>query len=540
MSALSPTMKNGQIVSWAVKEGDKVVTGDLLAEIQTDKAKVPLEATESKLFFNLDGYVAKILQKEGAELEVGVVIALIVSKKEDISKATLESEPIQVKEEIKKEEKIETKSETKKKESINFEHTKIKMSALSPTMKDGQIVRWAVKEGDKVVIGDLLAEIQTDKAVVGLETTEAGYVGKILANAGETSEVGKVIAIIVEKKENIEKCSGLDFSETQEVKKEQNTNTNSSVNESKKEIKETKREGDRIFVSPLAKSIANQNGVSLENITGSGPNSRIIKNDVEDYMKNKKEVVIKTETKKTENKVEKETSSSSTEFKDIPNSQIRKIIADRLLESKQTIPHYYLTVECEIDSLMKLRQKLNELGEKKGYKLSVNDFIIKAAGKALKKVPQLNSSWQESFIREYKNADISIAVQTDSGLITPIVFDVNGKGLEEISQTVKVLAEKAKNQKLQLNEFVGGTFTISNLGMFGVTEFSAIINPPQAAILAVGTGEKKVKAEGEGFKSVTVMKVTLSCDHRVVDGAVGAKWLQSFKENIEEPLLLIL
>lgn len=298
--------------------------------------------------------------------------------------------------------------------------------------------------------------------------------------------------------------------------------------------------GGRMFASPLAKKVAEQGSIPLTNVAGTGPNNRILKADVEEFAATQKAKPAPVAT------AAPVTSAVSAEFTDIPVSMTRKVIANRLLESKRNIPHYYLTVECQVDALLKIRNQLNKLGETRGFKLSVNDFIVKAAALSMKKVPEVNSSWMGDYIRQYKNADISVAVQTDTGLITPIVSSAEKRGLADISNTVKSLAQRARENKLALNEFQGGSFTISNLGMFGIQEFSAIINPPQSCILAVGSAEKKVvpnegpDAKETPFKVVTTMKVTMSCDHRVVDGAVGAQWLQAFKENIETPVMLML
>jgi len=429
----------------------------------------------------------------------------------------------------------------------NYAIHEVKMPAQSPTMKTGVIKKWNVSVGDEVSEGDSLADLETDKAVISIDTQEPGFVGKILLKEGIPTEVGKIIALLVDEKSELKDIENykLTSSSEGEQKEEVKETKKEEVKESKKEeVKETKKEevkqdSGRVFASPLAKNTASEKGVSLNEIQGTGPNNRIIKSDVDEFVKVSSQQ--KAQSVKPTSSTPAAVPQSQTKYEDIAISQVRRVIANRLFESKSTIPHYYLTIECEIDALLKARQHLNDsVGSKQGFKLSVNDFVIKAAGRALNKVPQLNSSWMGDYIRQYKQADISVAVQTETGLITPIVTNVNGKGLAEISNTVKSLAKKARESALQPHEFQGGSFTISNLGMFGVTEFAAIINPPQSAILAVGTAVKSVKPHGDGFKSVTTMKVTLSCDHRVVDGAVGASWLQSFKENIEDPLNLLL
>jgi pyruvate dehydrogenase E2 component (dihydrolipoamide acetyltransferase) len=293
-----------------------------------------------------------------------------------------------------------------------------------------------------------------------------------------------------------------------------------------------------VFASPLARKVAQEQGVDVAAVHGTGSNNRVIRADVLDYAA-KGPAFVPAATSVP-------TPAPGGLFTDIPNTQIRKVIAARLTESKQTVPHYYLSIECRMDKLLKVRQELNAKGEG-AYKLSVNDFIIKAAALALQKKPTCNSAWFGDYIRRYHNVDINVAVSTDEGLFTPIVQDADKKGLATIANTVKDLANKAKEKKLQPHEFQGGTFTISNLGMFGVKQFAAVINPPQSCILAVGGTEKKVvpnedkeTSAAQPYATAHVMTVTLSCDHRVVDGAVGAEWLKTFKELVEDPVKMLL
>jgi len=288
------------------------------------------------------------------------------------------------------------------------------------------------------------------------------------------------------------------------------------------------RSDSRIFASPVAKKLATEQGINLAEIRGTGPNNRIIKSDIIELDTAKEKVIF--------------SDVITSEYTDIPNTQIRKIIASRLQESKQTIPHYYLTMELQVDKLLKLREELNQQANG-SYKLSVNDFIIKASSLALRKVPEVNSSWRETAIRRFNRVHINVAVSTEHGLLTPIIRDVDNIGLTSISNQVKELAEKARKNKLSLSDSDIGTFTISNLGMFGIKQFTAVINPPQACILAVGQSEQKVIVDPkkqDSFSTVNVMHVTLSCDHRVVDGAIGSKWLQSFKYYIENPVNMLL
>eukprot|EP00842_Homolaphlyctis_polyrhiza_P006490 jgi/Hompol1/6842/HPOL_000475-RA len=298
---------------------------------------------------------------------------------------------------------------------------------------------------------------------------------------------------------------------------------------------------DRIFASPVAKALAAERGISLASIVGTGPGGRIVKSDVENFKPAGAKAAAPAAAK-TAAAAPAVPAAAGASYTDIPLTNVRKVIAARLTESKSTIPHYYLTIEIDADKILKLREALNKDGNGK-YKLSVNDFVIKASSLALKDVPEVNSSWQETFIRQHNTADIAVAVATDSGLITPIVHNAETKGLASISNAVKELAEKAKANKLAPHEYQGGSFTISNLGMFGIKHFTAIINPPHACILAVGGVEDKLvidDAAAKGFRAQKVMTVSLSSDHRVVDGAVGAKWLQRFKHYLENPLSMLL
>ncbi|EFC48127.1 predicted protein [Naegleria gruberi] len=437
----------------------------------------------------------------------------------------------------------------------------ISMPALSPTMNTGNIGKWLKKEGDELKPGDLIVEVETDKSTLEFEFQEEGFLAKILTPEGsKTIALGSPIAILVDDASKISSedlAAGASYtpgaatpaaSTTPSSTPSQQTSTTTTTQSAPSTT--TTSTGGRVFASPLAKKVAQDNNVDLAQIgSGSGHSNRIVKADVEEFLTRKPAVQEQpraTTTTTTQQQTVAAPAVSSGSFVDIPVSNVRKIIADRLLESKRTIPHYYLTVEIEVDNLMKAREELNKAGEKRGFKLSVNDFLVKAAALSMKKVPEINSSWQDTFIRQYNNVDLSVAVQTDSGLITPIVFSAETKGLSSISNEVKALAGKARENKLKPHEFQGGTFTISNLGMFGIDEFSAIINPPQACILAVGKSSKKVvvnekpTSAEDKFKVVTTMKVTLSCDHRVVDGAVGAQWLQEFKTLLENPLYLTL
>ncbi|KAL3528607.1 hypothetical protein ACH5RR_007929 [Cinchona calisaya] len=427
-------------------------------------------------------------------------------------------------------------------------HQEVGMPSLSPTMTEGNIARWLKKEGDKISPGEVLCEVETDKATVEMECMEEGYLAKILKGDGASGiKVGEVIAITVEDEEDVSKFKDFKPAESdsatpvkepstpsppkEEVAREPVTATEPKV--SKPSAAPT-AEG-RIFASPLARKIAEEHNVPLSNVKGTGPDGVIVKADIEDYLASGKEAPAP--------KVATATA-ASIDYADIPHSQIRKVTASRLLLSKQTIPHYYLTVDTCVDKLMELRSQLNSLQEASGGKrISVNDLVIKAAALALRKVPQCNSSWTNDYIRQYHNVNINVAVQTDNGLYVPVIRDADKKGLSKIADEVKHLAQTAKDNSLKPEDYEGGTFTVSNLGgPFGIKQFCAIINPPQAGILAVGSAEKRV-VPGSGtdqFKFASFMSVTLSCDHRVIDGAIGAEWLKAFKGYIENPESMLL
>ncbi|KAL5171365.1 Dihydrolipoyllysine-residue acetyltransferase component 2 of pyruvate dehydrogenase complex, mitochondrial [Glycine soja] len=431
-------------------------------------------------------------------------------------------------------------------------HQEIGMPSLSPTMTEGNIARWLKKEGDRISPGEVLCEVETDKATVEMECMEEGFLAKIIRGDGAKEiKVGEVIAVTVEDEGDIAKFK--DYQPSASEPSEPPAKETSAPPPPKKEevVEEPAREpepkvskpsappssGDRTFASPLARKLAEEKNVPLSSIKGTGPEGLIVKADIDDYLASgAKEVSASSKAKVA--------ADAALDYTDIPVSQIRKVTASRLLLSKQTIPHYYLTVDTCVDKLMSLRTQLNSLQEASGgSRISVNDLVIKAAALALRKVPQCNSSWANDYIRQYHNVNINVAVQTDNGLFVPVVRDADKKGLSKIGEEVKQLAKKAKENSLKPQEYEGGTFTVTNLGgPFGVKQFCAIINPPQAGILAVGSAERRVVpgSGAEEFKFASFMSVTLSCDHRVIDGAIGAEWLKAFKGYIENPETMLL
>ncbi|KAG1757447.1 dihydrolipoamide acetyltransferase [Suillus lakei] len=424
--------------------------------------------------------------------------------------------------------------------------TKFSMPAMSPTMTEGGIASWKKAEGETFTAGDVLLEIETDKATIDVEAQDDGILAKIIAPDGSKNvAVGSPIAIMAEEGDDLSGAAQM-ASEPSATPpsppKEESTPQPPKAEEAPKaapsQAKPELAKGERIFASPIAKKIALERGIPLAQVKGTGPEGRIIREDIEKYQPPAAAASAVAATSSAP-------AASLPEYTDIPVTNMRRVIGSRLTQSKQELPHYYLTVQINMDKTMKLREVFNQtLGEKdKAAKLSVNDFILKAVACALNDVPEANSAWLGEVIRQYKKADISVAVATPTGLITPIVKDVGSKGLATISGEAKALAKKARDGKLAPQDYQGGTFTVSNLGMYDIEHFTAIINPPQSCILAVGTTKPTIvpaPEEDRGFKTVNMMKATLSSDHRTVDGAVAARWMTAFKGYLENPLTFML
>ncbi len=408
----------------------------------------------------------------------------------------------------------------------------ILMPALSPTMKEGNLAKWVKKEGDKIKAGDVIAEIETDKATMEVEAVDEGTLGKILVAEGtENVPVNSCIALILDKGEDKKSLENY-AAKTVDVAPEKEEKVVLAPTTLHHQSAVSSQQQSVFKASPLAKRIAKEEGVSLLGISGSGPHGRIIKEDVLDFINSGASRAG-------------EIRRNPQEFLAVKNNNIRKVIARRLLESKQNVPHFYLSCELKIDKLQELRAALNEVAshDEKGnpaYKVSVNDLIIKATAMALKKVPEANSSWTDDAILLYNNIDISMAVAIDGGLITPIIKNADQKTIQAISKESKELAKKARDGKLQPEEFQGGSFSISNLGMFGIDNFAAIVNPPQSCILAVARAVEKPVVEHGQIKIAHMMNVTLSSDHRSVDGAVGAEFLKALRQYIEHPILMVI
>ncbi|MEK9639788.1 MAG: pyruvate dehydrogenase complex dihydrolipoamide acetyltransferase [Alphaproteobacteria bacterium] len=443
----------------------------------------------------------------------------------------------------------------------------ILMPALSPTMTEGILSKWLVKQGDEVRSGDVIAEIETDKATMEVEAIEDGVLAKIIVNEGtEGVAVNSVIAVLAEDGENISEVSDTptDSSIKDDVKKDVSMLANdsekpsdnsalnneipatnqtptdvSSLTQASKNINDTPPQKDRVFATPLARRLSAQEGIDLAQVDGTGPHGRIIERDILAFVKLEENVksadwALSADTQKLPQQI-----GSSNEGRFVPHTAMRRTIASRLQFSKQTAPHFYLTVECSIDRLLENRAQLNEMAPE-GVKISVNDMIIRASAMALQKRPDVNGWFEEDGCRYFDTADICIAVSIKGGLITPVIRSVEKLGLAELSQITKDLASRAREGKLKPEEYTGGGFTISNLGMFGIKEFAAVINPPQSAILAVGAGEQRAIVKDGEIAVSTMMNVTLSADHRIVDGALGAEWLQLFKGFVENPVTMLI
>ncbi|XP_057998810.1 dihydrolipoyllysine-residue acetyltransferase component 1 of pyruvate dehydrogenase complex, mitochondrial-like [Hevea brasiliensis] len=549
MPALSPTMTQGNIAKWRKKEGDKIEVGDVLCEIETDKATLEFESLE-------EGFLAKILAPEGSkDIPVGQLIAITVEDADDIQNVPKNRQRSGAEVEEEKSSDKDSNNEDKGTTSIKLNtselppHIVLGMPALSPTMNQGNIAKWRKKKETRLIeMVKVICEIETDKATLEFESLEEGYLAKILAPDGSKDvAVGQPIAVTVENPDDIETVK-TNFSGSMEVKEEILTHR-----DSKDDGREEKTSFTRI--SPSAKLLISEYGLDASSLKASGHHGTLLKSDVWAAIKSGKGSSRKSTPKDKAAPSQKGSQASTTalpeshpqrsdSFEDLPNTQIRKVIARRLLESKQTTPHLYLSTDVILDPLLSFRK---ELKEQHDIKVSVNDIVIKAVAIALRNVPEANAYWdaEKGEIILCDSVDISIAVDTEKGLMTPIVRNADEKSITSISSEVKQLAEKARAGKLAPNEFQGGTFSISNLGMYPVDQFAAIISPPQAGILAVGRGNKVVEpvlgSDGtERPAVVNKMNLTLSADHRVFDGKVGGAFLTALRSNFSDIRRLLL
>ena len=415
----------------------------------------------------------------------------------------------------------------------------IQMPALSPTMEEGTLAKWLVKEGDTVESGDVMAEIETDKATMEFEAVDEGVIGKIIVSEGSTGiKVNEIIAILLEDGEDSSDIETNDAENKQDV-------VDIIKNDEKIPVVKSEKTGlssskERIFATPLARRIAKSTNVDLANIKGSGPYGRIVKADVQSNNVNASEKTPITQITSSVTSETIKTMYKDREFAEIPLDGMRKVIANRLTEAKQTIPHFYLRKSVNLDKLLIIRSEMNAGLIDQGIKISVNDFIVKASSLALQDIPQANVVWAQDRILQMTSSDVAVAVSVEGGLFTPVIFDSEKKTLSSLSLEIKDLASRARKKKLSPNEYQGGSFAISNLGMMGVENFDAVINPPHGSILAVGAGTKKpiVKEDG-AISAATIMSLTLSVDHRAIDGALGAEFLARITHYLENPLTML-
>ena len=534
MPRLSDTMEEGTVATWLKAVGDKVEEGDILAEIETDKATMEFES------FN-EGVLLHIGIEEGKTAKVDTLLAIIGEEGEDISEllkgggatvasVTEEATPVET----------STSQESAPTQAASLPEgvVVVTMPRLSDTMEEGTVATWLKKEGDVVEEGEILAEIETDKATMEFESFNSGTLLHIGLNEGATAKVDALLAVLGPAGTDVSgvvsnfKAGGdapkVEAPKAAPAKKEMPKAVPAKKTEAPKAATAApKTNGGRVFASPLAKKIAEDKGINLVQVQGSGENGRIVKSDLENFVPGSGTVGAG---------VAQFVATGEESFEEIENSQMRKAIARGLSNSKFNAPHYYLNVEFNMENMMSFRKQYNQLPD---TKVSYNDMIIKAVSLALKQHPQVNSQWFDDRMKLNHHVHIGVAVAVPDGLVVPVVNFANEKSLQQINAEVKELAGKARNKKLTMQEMEGSTFTISNLGMFGITDFTSIINQPNSAILSVGAiVEKPVVKDGKVVPGHT-MKLTMACDHRTVDGATGAQFLQTLKSYIESPVLML-
>lgn len=535
MPRLSDTMEEGVVAAWLKKVGDKVEEGDILAEIETDKATMEFESFQN-------GTLLHIGVQEGETAPVDQLLCIIGEEGEDIS-SLLEggsgsetSDETTADADSKEEASSDDQEESSASSAIPDGVVIVNMPRLSDTMEEGTVASWLKQEGDSVEEGDILAEIETDKATMEFESFNSGTLLKIGIQEGETAKVDTLLAIIGPAGTDV---SGISASKTAVPKKEEKKEEpKKEAPKSEPKKVEAKKEaapvasssnaaatGGRIFASPLAKKMAEEKGIDLSQVSGSGENGRIVKSDIESFTPSAAAassgssfVSVGTET-----------------FEEVPNSQMRKTIAKRLGQSKFTAPHYYLTIDLDMDNAIASRKAINQLPD---TKISFNDMVIKAAAMALRLHPKVNTQWTDKNTVIAKHIHVGVAVAVDDGLLVPVLPFADQMSMQQIGGKVRELAGKARSKKLQPKEMEGSTFTISNLGMFGITEFTSIINQPNSAIMSVGAIVQKPVVKDGQIVVGNVMKITLACDHRTVDGATGAAFLQTFQSYIENPIVM--
>ena len=554
MPRLSDTMEEGVVATWLKKVGDKVQEGEILAEIETDKATMEFES-----FY--DGTLLYIAIEEGIPATVDSLLCIIGDKDEDISKYVNDSSSesteknekenttsnqLDLVDQINEQEKIDVK-ENSKTENTEISGTNnisqsvgsidyITMPRLSDTMEEGTISSWLKNVGDQVKEGEILAEIETDKATMEFESFYDGILSHIAVNEGETVKVDELIAIISENEIDVSKALESYGMESSKITIKEPDN-NIKLNEVEEEINTSDTSSDlneRIKASPLAKKIAKEKNIDLTKVTGTGENGRIIKNDLNDLSlldetTEKKIQIEENQSVKVDDVIKEETTI-------VQNSTMRKAIAKNLSKSKFTAPHYYLSVEFNMDNAIAFREQYNSIPN---TKISFNDIVVKACAIALKNHPQVNSQWNDEKIILNNNVHIGVAVGIEDGLVVPVIKNAEKESLHSINSKVRDYAVRAKSKKLRPDEIEGSTFTISNLGMFGITEFTSIINQPNSAILSVGTIVKKPVVINDKIVVSNTMKLTLACDHRSIDGVTGSLFLQTLKGYIENPVTIL-
>ncbi|WP_298898628.1 pyruvate dehydrogenase complex dihydrolipoamide acetyltransferase [uncultured Psychroserpens sp.] len=535
MPRLSDTMEEGTVAAWLKKVGDKVEEGDILAEIETDKATMEFES------FN-EGTLLHIGIQEGETAKVDTLLAIIGDEGEDISGLLNGKAPETPELETSEETKAlpETKKDTKEVASGTQDIPEgvivVTMPRLSDTMEEGTVATWLKKVGEEVEEGDILAEIETDKATMEFESFQSGTLLHIGLEEGESAKVDALLAIIgpagtdvstVAKNFKVEGTTS--EAKQEEAPKKESKPTEVLKSEPKKETPKATTNSSspngRVFVSPLAKKIAEEKGINLSQVNGTGENGRIIKRDIENFTP-----AVQGAT------VGKFVPTGQEDFDEVPNSNMRKAIAKNLAKSKFSAPHYYLNVEFDMENAIAFRAQYNSLPD---TKISYNDMIVKACALALKQHPQVNSQWFDDRMQLNNHVHIGVAVAVPDGLVVPVVRFANEQSLPQIGAAVKDYAGRARNKKLTLDEMEGSTFTISNLGMFGIESFTSIINQPNSAILSVGAIVSKPVVKNGQVVAGNTMKLTMACDHRTVDGATGAQFLQTLKGYIENPITML-
>lgn len=533
MPRLSDTMEEGTVATWLKKVGDKVEEGDILAEIETDKATMEFESFH-------EGTLLHIGVNEGETTKVDELLAIIGKEGEDIS-SILSGATSESKNEDKEDVTLNTVEESSKSDDASSVEipegvTVVTMPRLSDTMEEGTVATWLKKVGDKVEEGDILAEIETDKATMEFESFQSGTLLYVGLNEGESAKVDALLAIIGPKGTDVSnvaknfKVAGSSPAKEVEAPKKTETPKVEAKTESKPVVAvsnpvQTSTNG-RLFISPLAKKLAEEKGINLTQVKGSGENGRIIKRDIENFTPSSAVA-----------SVGKFVPSGQEDFDEVANSNMRKAIAKNLAKSKFTAPHYYLNVEFDMDNAIAFREQYNTLPD---TKISFNDMIVKACALALKQHPQVNSQWFDDKMRMNNHVHIGVAVAVPDGLVVPVVKFANEQSLPQLNAAVKDFAGRARNKKLMLDEMEGSTFTVSNLGMFGIESFTSIINQPNSAILSVGAIVQKPVVKNGQVVPGNTMKLCLACDHRTVDGATGAQFLQTLKGYIENPVTMLI